>query len=452
VNTDNELDRIVQGFLEDRVAAPPRPDVLRDTLARTAVTPRTRRRFLGRWLDRDEGAGRRTSEHDHPPNTHRRNRLMFSATGVIAALAILALSANVIDSEPLPQNQAGVTHVVAASGAGEFDTIGAAVDAASDGDTISIQPGTYTESVIIDKDLTIAGGGSSPGAVTLRIPEDGPAGKFNGMTLRYGFWFEDVTAEISNITITGPSSRVSALVAVGGDLSAHDVIEDLDAYAYWPYGFLYIGGDATGMIHDNTSKAFVWIDGEATPTLRDNTIHNVIRSDGDSSPHIHDNDVGGVWALGDATPVIEDNLIDYADNGGADGGFSSCGIRMDWGAPRPTIVGNEILNAPFGICVYRGQPVEIRSNTFDGHEIVAISLGDSDTTVADNNITGESAGIQLSAGSPTITGNTIEVGGRGISVGALSTATIDGNTVCGGHGSIFLSDGAEPTLGENELC
>ena len=452
MNTNNELDRIMQGFLEDRVAAPPRPDVLRDSLVHTATTPQARRRFLGRWLDRDEGAGRRTTEHDHPPNPNRRTRLMFSATGLTAAIAILALSVNVIDSEPVsPGAETPKTHGVAASGSAEYTSIQAAVDAAADGDTIFIQPGTYAESVLVDKDLTIVGGGG-PGAVTVHIPDDGPSRPFGGLTLKYGFWFDDVTAEISNIAITGPSARVSALVAVGGDLFAHDLVEDLDPYTNWPYGFLYIGGDATGMIHGNTSKAFVWIDDEATPTLRENTIHSVIRSDGDSAPHIHDNDVGGIWALGNAMPVIEDNLIDYASNGGADGGFSSCGIEMKEGHPRPTIVSNHILNAPFGICAYSGEPVEIRGNTLSGSAYLGISLTGTDTTVADNRITGESAGIGLGTGSPNVTGNTIEVGGRGISIGAASTATIDGNVVCGGDTSIFVNEGAEPVLGDNELC
>ena len=416
-------------------------------------TPRARARFLGRWLDRGGGARRGTDVHDHPPNTNRRNRLMFSATGLAAAFAILALSVNVIDTDPPPPAAEGPrTHGVAANGSAEYTSIQTAVDAAADGDTIFIQPGTYNESVFVDKDLTVVGGGGGPGAVIVHIPDDGPSRPFGFMNLKFGFWFEDATAEISNISISGPSAKVSALVAVGGDLFAHDLVEDLDPYTRWPYGFLYMRGDATGVIQGNDSKAFVWLDDEASPTIRQNTIHNVIRSDGDSAPHITENDVGGVWVRGNAAPVIEGNLIDYANNGEADGGFSSCGIEAREGTTRPTIVDNEILNAPFGICVLSGEPVEIRDNTLGGNGIVAISLSSSDTTVAGNRITGESAGIQLGAGSPTVTGNTIDVGGRGIAIGARSTATIDGNTVCGGSTSIHAVEGAEPTLGDNELC
>ena len=169
MNTNNELDRIVQGFLEDRVAAPPRPDALHDALERTSVTPQARRRFLGWWLDRDEGAGRRTTEHDPPPNTNRRNRLMLSATGITAALAILAISVNVFDSDPVapPAAVTDADHVVAADGSGDFETIQAAVDAAVAGDTIAIQPGTYTEAVLVDRDLTISGDPGDPAAVWL---------------------------------------------------------------------------------------------------------------------------------------------------------------------------------------------------------------------------------------------------------------------------------------------
>ena len=50
-------------------------------------TPQTRARFLGRWFDRGGGARRGTDAHDHPLNSNRRNRLMYSATGIAAALA-----------------------------------------------------------------------------------------------------------------------------------------------------------------------------------------------------------------------------------------------------------------------------------------------------------------------------------------------------------------------------
>jgi hypothetical protein len=453
MNTNKEVDRIVEGWLEDRVVAP-QLDGLREVIDQTAVTPQTRRRFLGRWLDRGRGVRRRTADHDHPHEVKRRNRLMLSATGIIAALAIVALSVNVIDTDPDPAPpSAGGTasHYVTADGSGDYDSIQAAVDAATDGETVFIAPGTYNESIMVERDLTIIGGGG-PGSVVVRIPEDAPTGDFNEFKLRYGFWFQDVDAEIANLTIQGPGSGVSALVAVGGDLNAHGLVEDLDPYTNWPYGFLYIGGDAVGNIDSNTSKAFVWIDDEAAPTIRDNEIHNVIRSDGNSSPRILRNDVGGVWVRGSAAPIIEANDIDYANNGGADGGFSTCGIEAVEPDSRPTITDNTILNATTGICVAGNGEVEVVRNELAGNAI-GIGLVRSEASVRDNTITGEGVGVNVSGvGSPSIVNNDIEVRGRGIAIGKTGTPKVFFNDVCGGEGDIVVVEGGTPEIGTNTTC
>ena len=46
----------------------------------------------------------------------------------------------------------------ASTKAGDFHTIQAAVNAASNGDTIKVAPGVYTESVTVSKSVTMSGG------------------------------------------------------------------------------------------------------------------------------------------------------------------------------------------------------------------------------------------------------------------------------------------------------
>lgn len=63
---------------------------------------------------------------------------------------------------------------VAADGSAEYDSIQAAVDAAGDGDTVRVRPGTYRESVTIDRNLTLV---APQGATLDRSTIDGqPSG------------------------------------------------------------------------------------------------------------------------------------------------------------------------------------------------------------------------------------------------------------------------------------
>ena len=48
----------------------------------------------------------------------------------------------------------------------DYATIQAAVNAAAPGSTVRVEPGTYTEQLVIDKDLTLTGAGAGCWAIT----------------------------------------------------------------------------------------------------------------------------------------------------------------------------------------------------------------------------------------------------------------------------------------------
>ena len=99
-------------------------------------------------------------------------------------------------------------------GGGQYQTIQSAIDAASDGETILIAPGTYTENIVVNKAVNLIGGGA-PGDVVIQgsFTTDNPvtttvtdfletAGSYtgaagNGITVAA----DDVS--ISNLTVSG---------------------------------------------------------------------------------------------------------------------------------------------------------------------------------------------------------------------------------------------------------
>lgn len=448
MNTDNELDRIVQGFLEDRVAASPRPAALRDSLAHTAVTPQARRRFLGRWLDRDAGAGRRTGEHDHAPNPKRRNRLMYSTTGVIAALAVLALTVNVIDLQTFPPSQVGTTHVVSTDGSGDFDTIAAAVDAASSGDTISIQPGTYAESVDIDKDLIVSGDGPREDIV-VAIPEDGPLLAGADRPIRYAFHLMGADASVGDLTIRGSGQRTIAVVAEGGRPTIHDLSVEFGQLTAWPRSFAHVGGGADATVRDNVANALLEVDASVATvsgnvTTGPDTVNGlVVWVSGAADVEVAGNRLNGVVVEG-GTVRIDSNELFAPD---------ACAVDISGAGTTVTAVGNTIRDSESGICASGRATAAIESNDVSSSG-TGISLGADGATVSSNEVHANDVGILFRVGSPTVDHNTVTGNRVGLAFGSLpASPLVSDNELCENEVDVEAPEGVDPPpLGANSIC
>jgi Holliday junction resolvasome RuvABC ATP-dependent DNA helicase subunit len=92
---------------------------------------------------------------------------------------------------------------VAPNAWGAHRTIGAAVRAAEDGATVSVQPGVYQESVVLDRDVTIVAA-KGPGTVRVVAPQ------------RSAFLLHGCAATIRDITVEAASPKETAVLVKGG--------------------------------------------------------------------------------------------------------------------------------------------------------------------------------------------------------------------------------------------
>ena len=155
-----------------------------------------------------------------------------------------------------------ITHIVAQDGSGEFATIAAAVAAAGEGYTVLIRPGTYDESISLDKAITIAGDGE-PGRVVIQ-PSSGAA----------SFTLGGSGATLADLTLRG---RLAGVSIIGG-------APTLDGLVFEAVGLpdelgagmpaISVTGGSTALIRDSTiagGSVGVMVS-ESAPTLEGNMI------------------------------------------------------------------------------------------------------------------------------------------------------------------------------------
>ncbi|MGW2963903.1 right-handed parallel beta-helix repeat-containing protein [Streptomyces sp. NPDC001220] len=162
---------------------------------------------------------------------------------------------------------------VAPRGWGTYKTIVAAVREAPEGAVISVQPGTYTESVLLDRDITLA---AEKGRGTVRIVAgahgpaltvQSPGGRVQGLVLE-GHGREPavlVTAgavEISGCEITGAGVQVTGTAA--------PVLRDCELHHTGDIG-LHLAGDSRAVVENtgisDVDAVGILVDHGAAPTL-----------------------------------------------------------------------------------------------------------------------------------------------------------------------------------------
>jgi hypothetical protein len=145
-------------------------------------------------------------------------RSLFRERLFWAALVAVGVALSIAVGGGSAATSAGARSICVGSRPGCFTTIQGAVNAASDGDTVMIAPGTYAGGVTIDVSVTIKGAGAKETVIS----GGGPV-----LTIGQAFADSEPTVSISGVTMTGGVTHSSfaevfvgpGVIALGGGIS-----------------------------------------------------------------------------------------------------------------------------------------------------------------------------------------------------------------------------------------
>jgi len=290
-------------------------------------------------------------------------------------------------------------------------TIQAAVNKASAGDTIYVAAGTYQEQVVINKNLTLQGAGAT--STTIKAPASPRAFKFPESSA----WWEPVVIAFGG-TETGGQISGSGVVTV--TISGFTV----DGNNRVPTS----GRRSAGILLRNVEG-----------TIASNTVQKM---------YVDGAETFGIIAYGDSDVVIDGNKV----SGYARGGITANGDLLDETPDPHAVIKNNIVTgpglgvsvtwAPNGIQIGWGATGQILTNTvrangWPGTEWTGsgiIIAGSEGVLVQGNTVTGNETGI-------SVTGDNYF--GSGL---VAKNTTIKNNTVSGNTYGILLQDRTEGTL------
>ena len=262
-------------------------------------------------------------------------------------------------------------------------TIQAAINAALNGDTVLVAPGTYYENIdFMGKAITVtsSGGpavttidGGRVGTVVMFRTNEGRNSVLSGFTITKGASYnnyQNLGISDSNgggINISNASPTVSRDIITGnaacsrGDGIAAEFSSALiqgntisnNGCASGDGGGIYVGGAGSVQIIGNTisgnffdlggNGAGITLDDAGTPTIENNTISGN-RALGAASQG------GGIWIVNDSDALIVQNLI--VNNAAGSGGISPGGLGggiyfyVPSGGRGPFLINNTIANNP----------------------------------------------------------------------------------------------------------
>jgi parallel beta-helix repeat protein len=315
----------------------------------------------------------------------------------------------------------------------DFPTIQAAVDAATPGSTINVKSGTYTEEIVIGKDLNLRGAGA--GATVIRSPATLTA---YAADLRGRPFFAIVRVahgahvRISGLTVSGPDpcGFVQGVVAVQ---SAILELTDARVSQILPASTTCAAALGTSVQFGLGDRAV--IDGErgttasgrVTGVVVDGFLDSGLRAVGPygaapTSVTFADNVITagvppipaeqfGIYVFLNAVAQVTRNTVSGGvctiPGCGPDpiNEIQAMGVLIDTAGPGSTVADNHISGSDVGVYQY-GSPncCRISENTLTDNRFFGIVIQDGDGTTSSNNISGGQVGIGVVAGGADTTG------------------------------------------------
>lgn len=337
---------------------------------------------------------------------------------------------------------------VAQDGSGDYQTITAAIEAAADGDTVLVAPGTYQEGLEIATSIVLAGGGPRDEVIIAPALDQLPRRELS--------WSDDVPVAvyveggdtvIEGLTIKA-GGEVPALWFVGGRHEVRDVETE---------GMLGVREEADALIEDSVLQ-FTTFALDAGGIVRNNRFSDSLFLNQRADVVVE----GNTFALAAEPPgiaIVDPGTVAEVRGNAIDGGW--VGIVADFPAAA-TIEDNTIDGSEVGIILVESASIARSNDIRDVAEVGIVVVGDG-VLVEDNTIRGGRMGLHAEPdpGRPDapdltersrIEGNSISGASHFGLVVEGSRPIVSGNQICADREPLSLKGQSDPVIGTNEIC
>lgn len=300
----------------------------------------------------------------------------------------------------------------------QYPTIQSAINAAQNGDTIEVSPGTYHEQLSVWHKYINIQSTNGAGSTILEPGNGGPALVWQEVPFTGGY-----QGEFNGFTVEGGHSSQGGLaggitLASGADVQLHNDVITGNSSSYPGGGIIVYQSDpviSNDTITSNSSSqegGGVLIVDQSNPTLFQDTISNNSGNGG-----------GGIWADSNSNPVLVEDTITGNYSPGTAGGL---GMRLG--------VGGIVEDSTFS------------NNTAAYGGAIDLETAGGSPWILDNTFTNNAANV-VSAGSGY--GGAISVYNQ--SAPAIQGNTFQNNTAQGGGGAIVVAESANARIISNNF-